>query len=199
MIRTALIEDDIHLLQALSREVGTDGGFDLRLTATTAEDALAFSGWEEIDVALVDVMLPGASGLKVVETLSAEHPGVRVVICTVVEDRETVMTALRLGAAGYLLKRQIASDPIVCAYLRDAFDGNTPISPAAARWLLQDFRSISETGGEMLTSRETQILALREQGHSYKEIAKQLTLSQHTVHAHLRKISVKLRGNGRKI
>lgn len=199
MIRAALIEDDIHLLQAIAREISEDGGFELMLSATTAEDALAFTGWNEVDVALVDVMLPGASGLHVAEVLAEKHPGVRVVMCTAVEDRETVMGALRLGASGYLLKRHIAAEPIVCASLRDVVEGNTPLSPAAARWLLQDFRAIAASGGEVLTPRELQILKMREEGQSYKEIAGHLDLSWHTVHAHIRKIGVKLRSCGRNL
>ncbi len=203
MIRTALIEDNLMLLEALSRTLSAERDFEVVLEASTAEEARDFTAWSTTQVALVDLQLPDAFGLDLIETLSTRYPELLILVCTVHEDRATVLDAFKAGAAGYLLKRELESDLGVCQAIRQVVEGGAPLSPAVARWILEDFRSRREPEAvpgpsETLSSREVEVLRQLEEGLSYKEIATQLELSPHTVHAHVRNIHAKLRATERK-
>lgn len=143
MIHTAIIEDDRFLLEALARAVAIEGDFKLALQTTTAEEALEFDGWHQVDVAIIDLNLPGLSGSHLISVLAARFPHLPLLACSVSEDKESVLAALKLGASGYLLKRDLESEGGICAAVRQALKGGAPITATPARWMLDDIRAHS--------------------------------------------------------
>lgn len=199
MIGIAIIEDNPDLRMALVAALAAEPDFEVQAEAASAERALKSFDWPRIDALLLDLDLPGASGIELTAILKVLHPHVAILVNTIYEDRDTVFAALRNGASGYLLKGDRAGD--IANALRELLDGGCPISPVIARWIIENFQSTGQSsdaeGESQLTAREVQILQLLGHGHLYKEIADQLTISVHTVHTHIGKIYSKLSANGR--
>ena len=196
-IRIALLEDSLPLLDALSWVLKAEPDFDLILAASSAEEALSFDGWETLQVAIVDLRLPGMSGLEFIAHLRNQHPALGIIVCTVHEDREHVLASLKAGASAYLLKRELESGSAICTVIRQVMKGDAPLSPTAAKWMLQEFRH-SQVEHERLSAREVEVLQFLAQGRIYKHIAELMNLSAHTIHAHVRNIHAKLQVGGRK-
>jgi DNA-binding NarL/FixJ family response regulator len=151
------------------------------------------------DVVLMDLSMPGMSGIEATQRLTAVAPLVRVLVLTIVADERYVMDALLAGASGYLLK-DAPIDQIVEG-IRATARGESTISPKIASQLVQRLRQPSElpasiTGGE-LTKREEQVLELLARGADNREIAQALFLSEHTVKNHVSSILMKLQVENR--
>ena len=146
---------------------------------------------ERPDVLLLDLGLPGRDGLEVLAEVHKILPELKVVILSSFDDREKVYRAICNGASGYLLK---TADPDeILSGIRDVLHGAAPLSGAIAKMILQGFSKlgpVEET--EPLTSREEEVLRAMVQGFIKKEIADQLSISQHTVDMHLRSVYRKL-------
>lgn len=144
------------------------------------------------DVVLMDISLPGMSGIDAITRLRRSHPRVQCVVLSVHEDGEHVFQAICAGAIGYLTK------PVLPAALTDAiesaFGGGTPMSPHIARRVLEMFRTYAppQHADYNLTEREVTVLERLVEGDGYKEIADALSISVYTVRAHLRNIYDKL-------
>jgi len=194
-----IVEDNTSLLQNLQAILRDEP--DIRVTAcfTSAEDALDKSpNWSEIDLLLVDLDLPGLSGIELIRHIRPFNPNLNILVYTVHEDRANVVEAIRAGACGYLLKGSASRD--LLAALREIHAGGAPMSPRIARYVLTQLHQ-SETPAVQktyeLTQRETEILRLLEHGYSYKEIAGRLNVSAHTIHAHIKNTYQKLQASGR--
>lgn len=153
-------------------------------------DKLRFST-ERPDLLLLDLGLPRRDGLQVLTELRQILPELKVLILSSFDDRERVYRAICNGASGYLLK---TSDPDeILAGIRDVIQGAAALSSTIATMILQGFsRHGPVTQIEALTSREEDVLRLLVKGFIKKEIADQLTISQHTVDMHLRSVYRKL-------
>jgi DNA-binding NarL/FixJ family response regulator len=172
---------------------------------TTAEEAI-----EKIptlplpDVVLMDIGLPGMSGIELTRHLKRRYPDIEVVVQTVYDDTNTIVGAIRAGASGYLLKAS-SREEIIHAIL-EARRGGSFLTPKVARQLLCEFQQIEKSNDEVrqaifskgsLTEREEQILKRLIEGDAYKTIASQFRLSIHTVNTHIRKIYEKLQVHSR--
>jgi DNA-binding NarL/FixJ family response regulator len=166
----------------------------------TGEEALNKVPAFRPDVVLMDIHLPGISGIETTARLKVEIPDLLVIMVTVYRDHDKIFDALKAGACGYLLKR---SSP---AELRQAIlevrDGGAPMSAEIARRVVEAFhkpRPVPGPGGEpvRLSRRETEILDLLTKGLANKEIADRLSLSVETVRVHLRRIYEKLHVHSR--
>ncbi len=189
----AIVEDDKDLREALAKLVATAPNWQVKAAFPNAERALPALIAEPVDLVLMDIQLPGMSGIECVARLREAHPSVRVLMLTVYDHSERVFEALSAGASGYLLKRDIPSRLI--GSLNEAFQGSTPFSSAVARHMLEHFLVRKPTPSEPdwnLTQRESEILKLLVQGALYKEIADQLGIGITTVRFHLRNIYDKL-------
>jgi len=144
------------------------------------------------DVVLMDINLPGRSGIECVAKLRSAHPKIEWIMLTTYEDTDLIFDALRAGASGYLLKRT-APDELVPA-IKDVYRGGAPMSVKIARRVVSHFHQIRKPAGEMdtLSKREGEILENLAKGFSYKQIAEHLGISIHTVNNHLRRIYEKL-------
>lgn len=187
-IRVAVVEDDPDIRAGL--EVLLDGGSGARCIAAFAsgEDALAgLRGGVDVDLVLMDIELPGDTGIETTRRLRADRPDLEVVMLTVRDDDDAVFQSLCAGAVGYLLKTTPPARLV--AAIEEAHAGGAPMSPAIARRVARSFQSTSPSP---LSERETEILAHLCQGMSYREIGSALFISERTVHSHLKNIYRKL-------
>lgn len=143
-------------------------------------------------VVLMDIQMPGISGIEAVQIINKNYPNVRVIMQTVFEDEEKIFDALRFGAGGYILKKD-NPEKIISA-IEDIMNGGAPMTPVIANKVLQYFRQKSspESHDYGLTDREKMVLKALVEGKSYKMIAEIMNISYHTVNSHVRKIYEKL-------
>lgn len=191
MIRCMMVEDDARLAGVVGVLLSTGDGFTMAGSYRSAEEALEADRWREADVLICDLGLPGMNGIELISRVREISPDLVILAYTLLEDQETVFSALRAGASGYLLKGCSATD--LRNSIRRIHEGESPMSPAIARRLLDRFLSGPETmEAGLLTAREEMIVRLLAEGRIYKEVGDQLGISPHTVHSHIKKIYGKL-------
>jgi len=192
IIRVAIVEDTRTLREGLSILIGGTPGFECTGKFATMEGALAQIGPAAPDVALVDIGLPGISGIEGVRLLKQLYPGLVLLMLTVYDDDDWVFESLCAGACGYLLKTTPPARLLEC--IREAFLGGSPLTPEIARHvvtLFRDFRPPARTDCH-LTPHETRLLRLLVEGHNYKTAAAELDVSVNTIGFHIRSIYEKL-------
>ncbi len=162
-----------------------------------AESAIAAMGERTPDVALVDINLPGLSGIECVRSLKLRLPRTQFVMLTVYEDANHIFDALSAGATGYMLKR--TPREALLASLREVHAGGSPMSSNIARKVVQSLQQPKATTSSIdeLSRRENEVLALLAQGYLYKEIADRIGISQPTVSTYIRRIYEKLQVHSR--
>jgi DNA-binding NarL/FixJ family response regulator len=164
--------------------------------AGDAADAVALAAETKPDVALMDLDLPGASGVDATKRIRLVSPVTRVLMLTVSADEDDVYEALRAGACGYLLKDSPAEE--IVAGIRAAASGQSLLSPQVAALLLERLREsfpdpdLPEDVAPQLTKRELEVLSLIAAGKENAEIADSLVISQHTAKNHVSSILAKL-------
>ena len=144
------------------------------------------------DVVLMDINLPGSTGIECVAHLKQSHPQLLFLMLTTYDDSDLIFNSLRAGASGYLLKRSSKEELIEA--IRDIQGGGSPMSMPIARKVVAHFHQIPAPGADWqtLTHREQEILELLAKGLPYKQIADKLSISASTVHGHLHAIYRKL-------
>lgn len=191
-IRVAIIEDDRRIRDSLQLLI--DGTPELACVGTfaSAEAALTRLASAAPDVLLLDVHLPGLSGIQAIARFREILPSVPILMLTVYDDGETVFDALRHGASGFLTKR--TAPAALLDAIQQVHAGGAPMSPHVARKVVQHFHHLgpSPRPAENLTTREVEVLSLLAEGRLYKEIAEQLGISLETVRSHLSSIYAKL-------
>ncbi len=155
--------------------------------AGTAEQALALVAAVRPDIVLLDLVLPGMSGVEAVQRLRADHPDVKVVILTSFAGQDSVLAVVRAGVSGYLLK-DVGPGELADA-LRVVHAGGVPLHPTVAATVMAN---LSEPRNDLLTPRETEVLRLVARGLSNRLIARELVLSEKTVKVHVSAILAKL-------
>ncbi len=189
-IRTLIYEDNEMLRESIVGMAGTNaelklvGSFDnANRIQEQMEDTLP-------DLILMDIEMPGITGIEATKIARRILPEVAIIILTVFDDSENVLNAIKAGASGYLLKKHISGK------LFDAIDevmrGGAPLSPAVARLVLQSMHKPADDNPYKLTQREKEILLSLSQGNSYKMIAAGFGISIDTVRTHIKKIYEKL-------
>ena len=191
-ISVAIIEDDRRIRDGLGTLINGTVGYRCHLVFRSMEDALA-RPWSEIpDVALVDIGLPGMSGIDGLSRLRERYPTVALLMLTVYEDDERIFEALCAGASGYLLKKTPPNKLLEC--LAEVLRGGAPMSPEVARRVLRLFREIrpAERVEYDLTPHELRLLKLLVEGHNYQSAAGELGVSFSTINFHMQNIYGKL-------
>jgi DNA-binding NarL/FixJ family response regulator len=191
-IKVGIVEDDDQVRENLATLIGAAEGFECVGTFASGEEALEGMPRRLPDVILMDVNLPGMSGVECVRLLKAQFPHLQVVILTVYDDSDRIFQALQMGASGYLLKRS-PSDEILRA-VADVHRGGAPMSSYIARKVVQSFQrqGPSDKPSENLSKRENDVLDYVSRGYANKEIAEALGLSLETVRGYLKTIYSKL-------
>src|ERR1017187_4272865 len=192
MIRVAIIEDQREIREGLRELI--DGADDLRCSAAfgSVEEVLPRMGSDLADVVLVDIGLPGKSGIEGIRLLKERNPELVLVILTVFDDDRRIFEAICAGASGYMLKKTPA--PRLLQGIRDAAVGGAPMSPEIAARVIALFRQTRPAAPEDhdLTPHEIRVLKLLVDGHNYKTAAVELSVSVNTISFHMRRIYDKL-------
>ncbi len=191
--RIGIVEDDARVREALRTILATAKDMVLDKDWSNAEDALA--GWMEHcpDVVIMDINLPGASGINCVQQLSARFPAVQFLMYTMHDDDQRVFDALKAGANGYLLK---SAKPLeILNAIRDLLNGGSPMSATIARRVVAQLRPVrneSNLAAAQLTEREQEVLHLLAEGLLYKEISLRVGISESAVKQHIHRMYAKL-------
>ncbi|KAB2659729.1 MAG: response regulator transcription factor [Verrucomicrobia bacterium] len=190
--RVALVEDDQAVRANLARLIGTAPGLACVAACASAEAALRELPEARPDVVLMDIHLPGASGIECVARLRQSLPGIQIIMLTVDEDAERVFESLKAGATGYLVKH-VAPEEILGA-IDELRRGGAPMSSHIARMVVTAFRTAPATEAMLpgLSTRESEVLQLLARGFRSKEIADELHIGAGTVNTHVRHIYEKL-------
>jgi DNA-binding NarL/FixJ family response regulator len=193
VIHVAIIEDQRRTREGLRWLIEGSAGFECVAAWGSMEEALAAPRPAPLHVILLDLGLPGMSGIQGIVLLRDLYPETPIVVLTVYEDNERVFDALCAGAAGYLLKNTPPSKLIDA--LRDAVGGGAPMSSEIARRVVELFRRFRppERAQYDLTPHEIRLLKLLVEGYSYKSAAAELGVTIHTIGFHVQNIYTKLR------
>jgi DNA-binding NarL/FixJ family response regulator len=191
-ISLAIVEDQKQTREGLVALIGGTPGFRVAGAFASMEAALRTLHLDPPDVVLLDIGLPGMSGVEGVLRLRDRFPTLQILMLTVYEDNEHVFQAVCNGACGYLLK-DTPPGRLVDA-IRELAEGGAPMSPEIARKVVTLFQQTARRGDvtHNLSPRELEVLTLLVDGHSYKTAAAALSLSEDTVRFHIRNIYEKL-------
>ncbi|MBI3794903.1 MAG: response regulator transcription factor [Nitrospinae bacterium] len=195
VIKVAVIEDDEALAEALRVRLTNDERTTVVGVFTSAEQGASALEALKPNVILVDLGLPGISGIDLIAGIKWKMDGVRIMVLTASDDHETVFKALRAGADGYLLKEDNLEK--IADYVMELQNGGAPMNPGIARAIVSEFHGSKPSKDNPLTKSEMEIIGLLVEGMSYKEIASERGVSWHTVNAHVRNIYDKLQASGR--
>lgn len=192
MIHVTIIEDERRIREGLAVLIGGTEGYACAGAYRSMEDALAQAWSNPPDVALVDIRLPGISGIEGLRVLRERYPRVVLLMLTVFEDDESIFAALCAGARGYLLKKTPPARLLEC--IRDAAAGGASMSPEIALRVIQLFRDLRPPANAPhdLTPHEVRLLRLLVEGHSYKSAAAALGVAVSTINFHIQNIYGKL-------
>jgi DNA-binding NarL/FixJ family response regulator len=196
-IRVSFVEDDARARRIFADWLSHAADLQLVSRFVDAESALAALPREAPDVVLMDINLPGQSGIECVRQLKPLMRATQFVILTVYEDADRIFEALSAGAAGYLLKHTPRED--LLASIRQVHAGGSPMSGPIARKVVQAFqrRPTGDSEATKLSDREREVLELLSRGYLYKEIADTLGVSFATVTTYGRRIYEKLHVHSR--
>jgi NarL family two-component system response regulator LiaR len=195
--RVCIVEDDRDLREAMSLMIQFTDNYQFMSAFQNAEEAIEKLKDAEVDAILMDINLPGDSGIECVKKLKALLPKVLFLMCTSYEDDDKIFQSLKSGASGYILK---TDGPVkIINALDELFEGGSPMSSSIARKVVASFSkvNINDANVETLTSREKEILDSLARGKMNKEVANELDISLGTVRKHIQHIYEKLQVNTR--
>jgi DNA-binding NarL/FixJ family response regulator len=205
MLHLAIVEDNHDIRAGLSLLLNHADGMNCAHTYQSAEEALEALPPLKIDVALIDIHLPGITGIALIALLKPLMPRTEFMICTVYEDDDHIFRAIQAGATSYMLKRTPAEQLV--AAIREVSQGGSPMSGKIARKVVEAFmlaskpieqkQSQHQEHWQKLTVREKELLEWLAKGYRYQEIADKLFISIDTVRAHIRNIYEKLQVNSK--
>lgn len=200
-----LLTDDHHLFrEGLSRILQDSPGIELMATAASGEEAQKCVKIAKPDIILMDINMPGIGGIEATRQILDRHPEIKVIMLTISEEDQDLFSAVQAGAKGYILKNSSSKELLDA--IRRVQSGEAIINPKLAVKLLDEFSALYSSTRppkaptpetESLTDRERDVLKYVARGLSNKEIGDQLSISPHTVKAHLRSILDKLQLRGR--
>ncbi len=196
-IRVILADDHAVVRKGIREFLETDERLNVVAEASNGDEALKLIRELRPDVAVLDIQMPGQSGIDVTRAVRTARLSIGVLLLTAFDDEPYIRAALQAGANGYVLKTADAQD--IVEAVRAVFEGKSAIDPAITRKLLtQMTRSeASEALIEPLSERELEVLRLTAKGYTNKAIGAQLAISDRTVQGHLAKIYDKLHAAGR--
>ena len=195
MTKVAIVEDNITLRKYLAEVIGNTPGHRCVCACASAEEAVVEIPAHKPNVVLMDIHLPGESGIACTARLREKMPDLQVIMLTVYKDIKMIFQALKAGACGYVLKR--SDDREILDAIAEVRSGGAPMTSEIARMVVRSFMEPSRTssqseGTDQLSAREMEILALVAEGCPNKEIASRLFISSATVRTHLMHIYEKL-------
>src|SRR6478672_5086010 len=195
-IKVAIVEDLDEVREGLASFINFDPELKVVGSFANGEDAVAALPDNQPDIAIVDIHLPGISGIECIEAVKEKCPTTQFMMFTVYENDDKVLEAMQAGATGYLLKRTKPEQ--ILESIKELNQGGSPMSSNIARKLLNIFlHEKKATKKEVLSDRENEVLQLLADGLLYKEIADRLYIGHGTVRQHLHNIYEKLHVHNR--
>ena len=190
-IKVAIVEDLDEVREGLASFINFDPELKVVGSFANGEDAVAALPDNQPDIAIVDIHLPGISGIECIEAVKEKCPGTQFMMFTVYENDDKVFEALKAGATSYLLKK--TPPAAIIESLKDLYQGGSPMSSNIARKLVSSYQGQEKNTNTLLLSpRENEIVELLAKGLLYKEIADHLNIVTGTVRQHIHKIYEKL-------
>uniref|UniRef100_A0A7V2ZM75 Response regulator transcription factor n=1 Tax=Ignavibacterium album TaxID=591197 RepID=A0A7V2ZM75_9BACT len=194
MINVAIVEDNDTIREGLSALINGTDGYKCSAVFRDCESFLAKLNSLQVDVVLMDIGLPGMSGIEGVQKALSKNPDLNILMLTIYEESEKVFDALCAGATGYLVKKTPPAKLLEA--IKDAYEGGSPMSSGIARQVINAFKETKAKDfadeNYNLSSREIEVLNLLADGFNYQEIAENLFISVDTVRHHIRNIYKKL-------
>jgi DNA-binding NarL/FixJ family response regulator len=188
-IRILIVDDHPVVRAGLSDMLSTQQGIEVTGATADGEEALALIEEHRPDVLLLDLRMPGMSGIELLNRLKASHSNLRAIVLTSFDGDEDIYRAIKAGAEGYLLKSTTQAE--IVQAIQSVYAGNRHIPLHIAGRLAHRMTRSS------LTSRETEVLVMLAKGLTNKEIGRALQISQNTAHNHINSILEKLEVTGR--
>ncbi|HEV7783204.1 MAG TPA: response regulator transcription factor [Chitinophagaceae bacterium] len=195
-VRIAIFDDNKNIRESITLLLQTEPAFEMAGSFPNVLDCLDDVKKSNPNIVLMDIEMPGMSGIEAVRLIKKEFPGVLVLMQTVFEDDDRVFDSICAGASGYILKNHLNHKLI--AAIKELQFGGSPMSPSIARKVLNKLQQLPEyvkpeaAPDYHLTPREKEVLACVVNGLSYKMIADQLFISYETVRTHIKNIYEKL-------
>lgn len=193
-----IVEDNKKIRDLIQRYLDMQKNLDCPVAVDSVEEMLEFlEEHQKPDVILMDIQLPGMSGIKGMEVIKSKYPEIEIIMLTIYHDSHKIFDSLKAGASGYLLKH--TSLPEIKESIENLLKGGAPMSPQIARKVISHFNEEVPKKNEesMLTNREQDIVNGLVDGLSYKMIADRYDISIDTVRAHIRNIYKKLHVNSK--
>ena len=191
MINVTIIEDHIEFREGLAYLLNATEGFDCLDVFGSAEEGIE-SLSDKTDVILLDIGLPGMTGIEAVKLIKKDLPNVKIIMLTVFDDDDNILKAIMAGADGYLLKKTAPVN--ILSALKESLTNGSPITASIAKKVMELFRSYAPNKTEefSLSDRELEVLELIVNGFNNQEIADKIFISINTVKNHIRHIYEKL-------
>lgn len=197
MIRVTIFDDNQHVRNAMQMLIEFTEGYAFAGAFENCNLLSAHIKSTQPDVIVMDIDMPGISGIEAVKQIRHEFPGIQILMLTSFDDDEKVFNSILAGAAGYVLKNTPPAK--ILEYITEVYNGGAPMTPAIARKVLQLFSKnviqAVEKETYNLSIRENEVLAALVKGKSYKMIADELSITYDTVRARMKKIYEKLHVN----
>jgi DNA-binding NarL/FixJ family response regulator len=198
MVKVGIVEDNVKIRNLIQRYLDMQDGISCRVAVDSVEEMLDYLKEKELpDILLMDIQLPGMSGIEGIGIIKQDYPEIDIIMLTVYHDSHKIFDSLKAGASGYLLKH--TSLPEIKEAVEDLAKGGAPMSPQIARKVIQYFNTtqMKKKPESDLTAREQDIVNGLVDGLSYKMIADRYDISIDTVRAHIRNIYKKLHVNSK--
>jgi DNA-binding NarL/FixJ family response regulator len=194
MINVAIVEDNDTIREGLAALVNGTNGYKNIASFRDCESFLAKLYSLDVNVVLMDIALPGISGIEGVKKAKIIKPDIDILMLTVYEDSEKVFDAICAGACGYLVKKTPPTKLLEA--IKDVYEGGSPMSSQIARQVIEAFKKTKDIKDESseheLSAREKEVINLLAGGNNYQQIADQLFISVDTVRHHIKNIYKKL-------
>ena len=193
MIKVAIVEDNYTIREGLAALINGTEGYTCVGAYSTSEKFLQQIQAVNIDVALMDIGLPGMNGIEALKKARELNPDLNILMLTIYEESEVVFEALCAGACGYLVKKTPPSRLLEA--IKDIYEGGSPMSSQIARQVITEFqkeKGSTDNSRYSLSNREKEVLNQLSNGKSYQEIGEKLYISVDTVRHHIRNIYRKL-------
>ena len=191
-IKVIIFDDNDSLRDSISMLIQDSADFTLAGAYSDCLDVTENIRETKPDIVIMDIDMPGMSGIEGVKLIRKSFPTVQILMLTVFDDDEKVFAALKAGAGGYILKN--AEPKNLLHAISEVYNGGAPMTPGIAKKILHQFQTIlpEEEKDYHLSTREKEVLSLLVDGLSYKMIAAKLGITYDTVRAHMKKIYEKL-------
>lgn len=191
MISVSIVEDNPDFRNVITNFLKSRDEFVVKGVYSRGETALKGLVKDSPDIAIVDIKMPGISGIQLIKKVKNSLPQTQYLICTAHHDDENIFKALQAGASGYILKDADADN--ITDSIIDLYNGGAPMSPSIARKVISQLQTSGKQKEEYeLTDREYQVLQHLSKGLLYKEIADKMDISAFTIKNHLKNIYRKL-------